>query len=961
MKTTTCLFTVILFFLFVAEINAQNYNQKLYRVHVEDFTRIRNLESTGVTIYNMAPGKYIEIIATTEQMVNLESRGFKIEFLANDFKELQNYDRLKASPEYHDYQETMDELADIAARFPGITKLDILGQSVLGRDLACLKISDNPDMDEDETPILICGNHHGNEVLGVEAVLYQINYLVDNYGIDDEVTYWIDNYEIWFVPMVNPDGREAVRRYNENGVDLNRNYSFQHTAVGNHGQPFSEPETQVIRDLSALYPPVMSLTYHTSGRYVLLAWTHTDEAAPDSSALIYLGNKVAESIEFPEGASTGYYELLQGGRWYFTAGEYCDYMYSTHNTLAFTLEMWTSQNPEGSVIPQVVERNLEGFKTLLRQASKSGVTGLISDKITGLPVQAEISLPIIDEQGKLSPRLADETFGRYYRYLVPGLHRLNFSADGYRDKLVDVIITEDAMTVVDIQMESGPLLELAENKLLDDNGKVNIGETLAYVISLNNVNTIDAVNTYAKVRTSSNYVHLINDSIYFGLIPGQDVVTAKDTIRFTVDPACPDGELIDFKLEVHDSVGIGWILGFSSEVYAPDLFIESIKIIDKDGNDNSVFDGGEKVLVDIGLKNSGRQSVHNLEGLISTGDPNFTLHTDFVTIEEIPEGETLSLIYEIQLSNDVPDLFLGNLNLNIVTEEGYSSDLKFQLNNINGFFDNFDMGGNGWTHASYMTSSNTHDDWQIGDPAGKAGDPESPFSGENCWGTDMGWDWFQNDSWDGAYQRNVYNYLKSPVINCTNMTGVGLRYMRWLTTLLNGDATIKVNDSIVWKSARRGHSDMDWFEHKIDISGIADGNPEVRITFELETGNGAIAGGWNIDDVIVAGGLYSGTSTNEIDLGNNINLSCFPNPFNDHINISFELKEPAEVEIQLYDAFGRKVRVMERQHLPQGNHNIEWKGKDQRGNDLSNGMYYIKVNVDGQSKAETIIIKTRNQ
>jgi len=957
MKITHLLIAALLCIFFVPEVSAQSPDQNLYRVYVEDFSKIMNLESTGVTIYNMEPGSYIEIIANPDQAARLEAEGFQVEYLGKDFTELVDIQRLKASPEYHDYQETMDELQDIADRFPNITKLEILGQSVLGRDLACMKISDNPEMDEDETPILICGAHHGNEVLSVEATLYQINYLVDNYGTDDEVTNWIDNYEIWFVPLVNPDGREAVRRYNENGVDLNRNYSFEHTATGNHGGPFSEPETQVLRDLTALYPPVMSLTYHTSGQYVLYSWTHTDDAAPDSIAMIYFGNIIAESIVYPEGGTTDHYELMQGGRWYFTAGEYCDYMYATHNTMAFTIEMWTRQNPEGSVIPEVVERNLEGFKTLLRQASKSGITGLITDKDSGEPVMAEISIPAIDDQGKLSPRLADETYGRFYRYLAPGTYQFNISAVGYRDKIVDVLISENELTVMDFEMENGPLIELAEVQLVDDNGHINIGETPGYVIRLVNSNSIDAEQTYAKIKTGSRYVNLHNDSINFGLIPGLDSQIATDTLFFSIDPDCPDGEIIEFKLEVSDSQGLGWVLGFSAEVYAPELTILSIGIIDSEGNENGVFDAGEKVMVDLVISNTGRQTVHNLDGEISTDDPNFTLHSTSDLLLELAGGSNSSMLFEVELDGDVSELFMGNLNLSLETTEGYSGDIGFQLNNINGFFDSFEIGDNGWTHASYQITTNNHDDWQLGTPMGEAGDPESAFSGDNCWGTDMGWEWYQNDTWNGAYQSSVHNYLMSPVIDCSDMTGVGLRYMRWLTTLSNDVGIIKVNDSVFWESSRRGNSEQEWVEHQIDISDIADGNPAVRIIFELRSNNYNNAGGWNIDDVIVANGLYTSSNIEDLITEVGMNLSGYPNPFSDQITISFNLNDASEVELQVLDAFGRLVKSIETNNLSSGEYQYQWNACKQSGAKASEGIYFMKLSINGQPKVIPIILK----
>lgn len=935
---------------------AQRTDQHLYRLYVTDFRKIRDLERIGVNIYNRDPGNYIEIMALPEQVEGLRNEGFHIEYLGANFQELPGAGRLKAAPEYHDYQETMDELADLAGRYPDIADLSIIGTSVLGRDIACLKISDQVQSDEDEIPILICGNHHGNEVLSVEATLYQLNYILSNYGTDPEVTDWVDRYEIWFIPMLNPDGREAVRRTNENGIDLNRNYGFEHTLGGNHGEPFSEPETRAIRDFVADHPPALSLTYHTSGRYVLYSWTHTDDGAPDSTAMIYLGNKIAESIVFPQGASTGHYTLLQGGRWYFTAGEYCDYLYSTFNTLAFTVEMWTQQNPDPAVIPQVVERNLEGFKTLLRQASKSGVTGKVTDKLTGEAVVVEVSIPSINNQNKLSPRLSEPVFGRYYRYLAPGNYQLKFSATGYRDKLVDVAITEEGLTQLDIQMESGPLLVLAESRLTDPDGQINIGEIGSYIIGVQNLNEIAAENTRARVRSMSPYLQVLTDSLYFGRIEGLQTQTSADSLRFTIDPDCPDGTRVGFKIEMADDQGVGWVLDFSDEVHAPDLEILWVRVLDSLGNGNGVFEAGESVQIDLRIRNQGRQSLHALVAQIETEEQELTIRKDLVESSQLETGSELSLLFELNMSFAVGKVFIGNLKLQVNSQEGYHKEFDFQLNNIRGFFDNFELGNQGWVHDSYRTTSNHHDDWQLGTPAGKAGDPTGAFSGINCWGTDLGLEWYDNDTWNGEYQSSVYNYLRSPVIDCSEMRGVGLQYQRLLTTLNNDVGSIRINDSLVWSSSRRGLSDGEWTLHELDISGIADGNSKVQVVFELQSNNNSNAGGWNIDDVIVAAGLYQSTGLEEPYQKAEVQLSCYPNPFLQELSIGLSLPGSSPVRIEIIDSFGRLVWDREESVLHAGMHEILWNGQNSQGTQLAAGIYLVRART-GSGTASSLLIK----
>ncbi len=121
-----------------------------------------------------------------------------------------------------------------------------------------MKVSDSPDVDEDEPAIYYFGAHHSREPISTEACMTVLDHILTNYGIDDEITYDVDNKEIWFVPIVNPNGvkivldqtdiwwRKTIRDNNNNhtfdsdyqygtgndGVDLNRNYGFTWGNVG---------------------------------------------------------------------------------------------------------------------------------------------------------------------------------------------------------------------------------------------------------------------------------------------------------------------------------------------------------------------------------------------------------------------------------------------------------------------------------------------------------------------------------------------------------------------------------------------------------------------------------------------------------------------------------------------------------------------------------------------------------
>jgi hypothetical protein len=182
-----------------------------------------------------------------------------------------------------------------------------------------------------------------------------------------------------------------------------------------------------------------------------------------------------------------------------------------------------------------------------------------------------------------------------------------------------------------------------------------------------------------------------------------------------------------------------------------------------------------------------------------------------------------------------------------------SGEFTYQVDDgsFSGFYaENFETGGAGWTSAQVATQN----DWQLGNPAGKSGtssgvawqDPANAASGQNCYGNDLG-----IGNFNGSYQPNVYNWLRSPVINCTGRTGVRLRFKRWLSVeeAQFDQATVLVNGQQVWQNPLSGNL-LDTAWTSVDyLVPWADNNPSVQIEWRLQSDGGLNLGGWAIDDV----------------------------------------------------------------------------------------------------------------
>lgn len=75
--------------------------------------------------------------------------------------------------------------------------------------------------------------------------------------------------------------------------------------------------------------------------------------------------------------------------------------------------------------------------------------------------------------------------------------------------------------------------------------------------------------------------------------------------------------------------------------------------------------------------------------------------------------------------------------------------------------------------------------------------------------------------------------------------------------------------------------------------------------------------------------------------------NAIPNPFNPDTLIKFSLAEESRVTLTIYNIAGRKVRtlIIDDLYLP-GYHQIDWNGKDEKGDNCSSGIYFYYLQTD---------------
>lgn len=123
----------------------------------------------------------------------------------------------------------------------------VIGESVKGRPIRAYLIGER----DARNRYVVLGQMHGDEPAGPYVVL---NRLLDAEPIED--------FALWLIPTINPDGRARGTRTNARRVDLNRNFPSRTWVYNGAGtryfsgpRPASEPETRaLVRFLTRVEP-----------------------------------------------------------------------------------------------------------------------------------------------------------------------------------------------------------------------------------------------------------------------------------------------------------------------------------------------------------------------------------------------------------------------------------------------------------------------------------------------------------------------------------------------------------------------------------------------------------------------------------------------------------------------------------------------------------------------------------
>lgn len=285
-------------------------------------------------------------------------------------------------PCYRTVEETFAAAESLVSRYPSLVSWNDIGDSwekstaggSPGYDMRVLRIT-NSAISGPKPKLFAASSIHAREYAPAELNTRFAEYLLENYGVDPDVTWIVDYHEIHLLLHANPDGRKQAesalswrKNTNENycgatstsrGADLNRNFPFQWGCCGGSSASpcadtyrgptaSSEPEVQAFQnyvrsqfpdlradDLTSPAPLTTTgifLDLHSYSELVLWSWGFTANPAPNASGLQTLGRKMAYFSQ---------YTPQQSMELYATDGTTDDFAYGELGLPAYTIEMGT--------------------------------------------------------------------------------------------------------------------------------------------------------------------------------------------------------------------------------------------------------------------------------------------------------------------------------------------------------------------------------------------------------------------------------------------------------------------------------------------------------------------------------------------------------------------------------------------------------------------------------------------
>lgn len=382
----------------IANGQASSKSWARYRLFPRSQAEAQKISDSSLSMFSDNVGPETDVVAAPGQMPEVWKLQVPFQFV----QFLPDPTRPMPDTDATDYRNEYFNLAELNAKFeewrianPSLVQRTQIATTVQNRPVYAYRIYKQGDRDVEHPPksVVFTFGIHAREWIGPAVGLHVYNRLLallngPSTDLSERLT---DNCAIYIVPSQNPDGYNYSwtnnrmwrknRRPNGNnfGVDLNRNYGvgwgLNSGSSGNTGSDtyrgpsaWSEPETSGLRNFcQGLRGIVGFIDFHSYSELILAPWSYQTAQPANLGTYLNIGNQMVTAMTAIGGHA---YEVGQTSTLlYLASGTSTDFFHSTHNALAYCIEMRDTgangfQLPPSQITP-TQDENWEAVKVLL--------------------------------------------------------------------------------------------------------------------------------------------------------------------------------------------------------------------------------------------------------------------------------------------------------------------------------------------------------------------------------------------------------------------------------------------------------------------------------------------------------------------------------------------------------------------------------------------------------------------
>ncbi len=544
-------------------------------------------------------------------------------------------------------------------------------------------------------------------------------------------------------------------------------------------------------------------------------------------------------------------------------------------------------------------------------------------------------------------------------------------------------------------------------------GIINPGETVKLPMWVKNLGLVAADSVYGMLSSGDVSVTMLDSVRLFGTIgAGDSAHTGSDGFEFSVAGACTNAYLLEFELECRDAADSVWVSRTSHRVGTAVLEFDGYAVEDSPpgGNGDGRLGRGETARLALSLRNIGLGHGYDVAAILRSGDSRLHVRDSaggFGTIMHDSTGMNTADPFAVHADSSIPLETPIPCTL-LVNAEGYSVTLPFDL--IVGEIGEPDPIPDGPRKPARYWA---YEDVDLGYPER----PEFEWIEINGIGTRLvladdqtvqitlpsGFLWkYYGQRYaqvsicsNGFISPGFSSYCEPdneplPTPNAPPLVAVNWDDLYpeqgggvWYYHDTARHCIIIEYDSVYYSSPR---DDWEKFEVILYDATVVTPTGDNVVVCQYLTANRYTSSSIGFLDQSRMVGiqyLYDGSyhqGASGIQAGRAIRYSTVPpvtglaeesvvltgigragfavqpNPVRDRARVQFGLRRESPVRLAVFDRSGRQVRSLVRARLKPGDYAVRWDGCDDFGRRLSQGIYFLRLEADGERLTKKAVL-----